>query len=293
VPTADFHIYWRAGTEIGALYSPSWLSADPYVYPPPLAQAFRLFHLLPEPLVLAAWTTCLCVAVWYCAGRWTVPLLAAVVPAAVLGFPACGEVVGYVLLGNVQLFVAGAIVLAMRRWPAAWAFVILTKGAPGVGILWYAFRREWRPMVIALAATAAVASLSFALAPQAWLDFAAFAARNTRTPSPVPVVPIPLPALVGSAVAIIWYGARTDRPWLVPIACGICSLALYQWSFLPIWIGAVALSWTTETRLAPTAHMGRFPRGLDIAPGFVARAGVAPGHRWRRGAEPGQSVLPA
>ena len=28
------------------------------------------------------------------------------------------------------------------RWPAAWAFVLLTKMTPGIGLLWFAFRRD-------------------------------------------------------------------------------------------------------------------------------------------------------
>jgi hypothetical protein len=290
VPVGDFPIYWRSGTELGALYSPSWLSVDPYVYPPVLAQVFGLFHMMPEPMVVAAWTTTLCVAVWYCAGRWAVPLLAAVVPAVVLGLPVLGEVAGYVLLGNVQLLVAGAIVLAMRRWPAAWAFVLLTKVGPGIGILWYAFRREWRPMMAALAATAAIAGLSVALAPQAWLDFAAFTGRNVHTPPPIPVVPIPFPALVGVAVAITWYGARTNRPWLVPIACGICSPALYQWSFVPIWIGALALWRAPEASPSRTARQGRLARTRGLALNVGAWANVPTGLRRRRDATVGPPI---
>jgi hypothetical protein len=290
VPTVDFHVYWRAGTELDALYAPSWLSTDPYVYPPPLAQVFGLLNLLPEPLVLAAWTTLLCIAVWHCAWQWAPLLLVAGVPAAALALPAIGSVAGYALLGNVQLIVAAAIVLAMQRWPAAWALVVLTKVAPGVGILWYAFRREWRPMGIAIAATAAVATASIALAPQAWLDFVAFAANNAATPSPVPVVPVPFPALAAGAVAIIWYGARTDRPWMVPIACGICSLALYEWSFLPIWIGAIALSRTPHSRVVPTVAVARMAARLHLAPHVVARPTATPG---RPGAPAGPVVLPS
>ena len=70
-------------------------------------------------------------------------------------------------LGNVHLLLALAIVLGFR-WPAAWAFVLLTKITPGIGLLWFAVRREWRSLAIALGATAGRSSLAGLLvAPQA------------------------------------------------------------------------------------------------------------------------------
>ena len=65
-----------------------------------------------------------------------------------------------------------AIVLGMR-WPAAWAFILLTKISPGVGLLWFAVRREWRNLAIALGVTSAIAAVSFVLAPNLWSDFLA------------------------------------------------------------------------------------------------------------------------
>ena len=58
--------------------------------------------------------------------------------------------------GNISLLLAVAIVWGFR-WPWTWAFVLLTKITPGVGLLWFALRREWRQLAIALGATAAVA----------------------------------------------------------------------------------------------------------------------------------------
>ena len=69
--------------------------------------------------------------------------------------------------GNIEMLVALAIVLGFR-WPATWSFVLLTKITPGIGLLWFAVRREWRSLAIALAATAAVVAVSSALMPDAW-----------------------------------------------------------------------------------------------------------------------------
>ena len=48
-------------------------------------------------------------------------------------------------------FIAAAIVIGFR-WPAAWSLVLLTKITPGIGLLWFAVRREWRSLAIALGA---------------------------------------------------------------------------------------------------------------------------------------------
>jgi hypothetical protein len=58
----------------------------------------------------------------------------------------------------------------------------------------------------------------------------------------VPVVPIPGWVRFPIAIALIVWGARTDRPWTLPIACGIASFALYEWSFLTIWLGVFAFA---------------------------------------------------
>src|SRR5262249_6820299 len=42
---------------------------------------------------------------------------------------------------NVNILIVAAVLLGFR-WPWTWAFVILTKVTPGVGVLWFATRRE-------------------------------------------------------------------------------------------------------------------------------------------------------
>ncbi len=44
---------------------------------------------------------------------------------------------------------AAAIALGFR-YPATWAFVLLAKVTPGIGLLWFLVRREWRNLAIAL-----------------------------------------------------------------------------------------------------------------------------------------------
>ena len=57
---------------------------------------------------------------------------------------------------NINLLIVAAVLIGFRH-PWAWAFVALTKVTPGVGMLWFAVRREWRHFAIAAGATVAIA----------------------------------------------------------------------------------------------------------------------------------------
>ena len=65
------------------------------------------------------------------------------------------------------------------------------------------------------------------------------------------------------SVALIWWGARTDRPWTVPIAAGWASLALYQWSYLAVWIAALPLLDLARFRRAPAAAQANLDEGAS------------------------------
>jgi len=121
-----------------------------------------------------------------------------------------------VVNGNIHLFMALAIWAGMR-WPAAWAFMLLTKVTPGVGVLWFAARREWHNLAIALGATLGIVAVGFVIAPQQWFEWFNSLLVSARNPQvgDLPSVVIRLPF----AAALIWYAARTSRAWLVPFAC--------------------------------------------------------------------------
>jgi hypothetical protein len=129
------------------------------------------------------------------------------------------------------------------RWPAAWAFVLLTKMTPGIGLLWFAVRREWRALGIAIGATAAVAVVSLVLAPGWWLDFRDAMTVQASAALDVPplAIQISLPIRLAAAALIVVYGARTDRAWLVPVAATIAAPALW-WNVFVILIAAVPLA---------------------------------------------------
>lgn len=119
-------------------------------------------------------------------------------------------------MGNVDLLM-GAAIVAGFRWPGAWAFLFLTKVTPGVGVLWFAFRGEWRSLAIAVGTTVAIAAVSYVLAPALWAQW--ISALGEMASLPQSVLYPPLVVRLPAAVVLIWLAARSDRRWLLPIAC--------------------------------------------------------------------------
>ena len=64
--------------------------------------------------------------------------------------------------GNIPFLMVAATV-AMLRYPASGAFLLLTKVTPGVVTAWFAFRREWRSLAIVVGTTIAIAAVSFVI----------------------------------------------------------------------------------------------------------------------------------
>jgi hypothetical protein len=261
----DAYINWIAGADPDLLYPARWdlVSQTAYVYPPPLAIAIGFLHVLPYEVYVVFTTTLLFASLWYCAGRWTpVIILAGIVGAYVPTLWPLSVPLSYALLGNVQLLLAAAIVVALRH-PVAWSLPVLTKIGPGVGLVWHLARREWRSLAVALVACGVVVLVSAAAMPSAWGKYLAFVQRSSDLYIPLPVVPIPwLVRLLMSAALIAW-GGITGRAWTVPIGAGWAMPALYPWSFLGIWIGAIRL--LDGPRWEPVATR----RGIQLAEGIA------------------------
>ena len=260
----DAHAYYQAAAlddpyrstinggfdAVGGLYE--------YKYPPPLAQVLHPIRVLgiSWPAFLGMWTILLLVSLGWMGRRWTLLLLL---------FP---PVLGELWLGNLNILLGAAIVLGMR-WPATWSFVLLTKITPGVGLVWFLVRREWRNLAIALGATVAIVGVSFALAPWLWSDF--IEASRTQVSATVDVprqaAPIALPLrLVVAAVLVAW-AARTDRAWIVPIAAGLAVPFLW-WNAFAVMVAAVPLyAWRPAASRTATAE------GSTGSPPVPARTG--------------------
>jgi Glycosyltransferase family 87 len=173
-------------------------------YAPPIGLLGSLLHVLPWWLFVWLWIAAMLAALIYLGGGWSLFLLA--LPPVALELEQ----------GNVHLLLAAAIVMGFR-WPWTWAFVLLTKVTPGVGLLWFAVRREWRALAIAAGFTLLVVGASAVLAPNLWsewLNALSVNAGQSQEYSLGPPVVIRLPL---AALLVAW-GARTDRPWTVGVA---------------------------------------------------------------------------
>ena len=157
-PAADGLVYW--GVNISAPYAGSTVGgANAYLYSPAFAQIFAIIGLVPQPVFTVVWTVFLAGVAWWLARPWPASLL-------VLALPVSQEI----LIGNIHLLLAAAIVLGFR-WAGTWSFVLLTKVTPGVGLVWFAVRREWTALATAIGVTALIAGVSFVIAPQLWRDW--------------------------------------------------------------------------------------------------------------------------
>jgi Glycosyltransferase family 87 len=208
----DAYAYWAAdpsayGTiPIGALGF--------FGYAPPLAQLAQVFHLVPWWVFDFAVTCVLFGTLFWMARRWTLAWLA---------FP---PVLIELYHGNIHLLLAAAIVLGFR-YPWTWSFVLLSKVTPGVGLLWFAVRREWRALGIALGVTAVIASISFLADPAAWSAWFGVLGQGAPADCGMHCIPIPLVARLPLAVAIVVAGALTGRRWTVPLAAMLALPVLW------------------------------------------------------------------
>jgi len=189
-----------------------------FAYAPPIALALAPFTHLPWMVFVTAWYTLLFGAVAWL-GRRNVLTLLAFPPVAIDLYH-----------GNIHLLIAVAIVLGFR-YPAAWSFVLLTKVTPGIGLLWFVARREWRQLYVALGATVAVVAVTFVLMPGQWLGWFEMLFASAGTPPPWPALPIPLWFRLPLAAAVVWWGARHNRPWAVPLSAALALPALWPGGF--------------------------------------------------------------
>jgi hypothetical protein len=138
----------------------------------------------------------------------------------------------------VHLLMAAAIAIGFRH-PWAWSFVLLTKVTPGIGLLWFALRREWRALAIAVGATIGVSAVSIVVAPGLWRGWLEVLVANAAQPSDLSIPP-PLVIRLPVAVLVVAWGALTDRPWTVPVAAMLALPILWPHG-LVVALGAVPL----------------------------------------------------
>jgi hypothetical protein len=119
---------------------------------------------------------------------------------------------------NVTMFM-GIAIAAGFRWPGTWSLLVLTKVTPGISLLWFLVRREWRSLMIAFGFTAAVCAVSFVISPGWWFDWVTVIRNNSQYPEPdfaIRFLPL-IPRLI-IAAAMVVLGARYDAKWVMPFA---------------------------------------------------------------------------
>jgi Glycosyltransferase family 87 len=222
------------GLDLAHLYlgRTEWNTIGAYPYSPAFAQLIApLDLLLPWPAFVAAWTAILIAAVYLLTGP-ELFLLGLAVGAMEIGG------------GNISLLLALAVVAGFR-WPWSWSLLLLTKITPGVGLLWFAMRREWRQLGIALGATAAIVAASFVLLPAAWGDWVSLLASNSGKGGTWAAIPVPLVIRFPIAVALLVWGAPRTQRWVVPVAAMLALPALWYGS-LSMLLAVIPLTTSAE-----------------------------------------------
>ena len=282
----DLWAYWS--TRFGLDYSLARPGdSGAYIYSPAFAQLIAPLTAVPLPVFTAVWTILLAAVLYWLAG-WRGFFLGTLAPVTMS-----------IAIGQLDVLMAAAIVVGFR-WPAAWVLPIITKVTPGIGVLWFAARGEWRSLAIALGATLAVVSISFAVDPAAWFGWVDMLIRfQLPTPAAGVFLPVPMWIRLPLVAALIVWGARTDRRWVVPVAVTF-SLPTVWLNTPTILIGTLPLvAWGADS---PAGRWLRAPsavpsfadvpglRGLRGIPAFVRRLRETPG--FARGLAPSVVLTP-
>ena len=250
VTAQDARSYY--GLNLADLYTgrSDWNTIGAYPYSPAFAQLVYPLNLLPWAVFVAAWTAILIGAVYWLTGP-DLFLLGLVVGAM--------EIAG----GNVTLLLAVAIVAGFKR-PWTWAFVILTKITPGVALLWFALRREWRSLAIALGATAAVLVGLVRVLPGQWRAWVDLLIANQGKGGTWAAIPIPLVVRAPIGVLLVIWGAPRNQRWTVPV-CAMLALPALWYGSLSMLLAVIPLT-TPEERARGWARVrGWFVRAPAAA----------------------------
>ena len=224
-PGHDARAYWTA--PLDDPYVPGSVGQESaYLYSPAFLVALSPLRALSWPLFLAVWTSGLLLVLFWLAR----PLL--FLPLLLLALP---EIWG----GNITILLAAAIVIGFGR-SVAWAFPLLTKVTPGVGILWFAVRREWFAFSLASAATLAVIAATALLTPGLWAEWFQLLTSSTGSSTVAGSVPIPLIARLPLAIAVVVFAAWRGQRWLLPIGV-LLAMPVIWWGSLALLTACVAL----------------------------------------------------
>lgn len=236
----DFFAYWAVDP------------ADPYAvregfgayhYAPPLVWLVGPLKLLPWPTAYWVWFGLLMLVLVWLARSWALAWLA---------FP---PVTAELFHGNVHLLIAAALVVSLR-YPIAYPFLVLTKVGTGVAGLWWATRREWRSLAIALGSAVVLVGLSFLTAPSAWVSWVSHIAIVPDQATNL--LAIPLLVRLPFAAALVVVAARLGIPWLLAPAV-VLGLPLLWFHGLAILVAITPLLKHQQRRRSNAEASGSVP----------------------------------
>lgn len=212
------------GLDASGFYEHSW--PNPYgmteygapggfFYSPPVALLFGVLTTFGLGVFSATLTGLGFLALYAVAGRWAWALL--------FFPPVWWDLAG----GNISILIGAAVTIGATR-PGLFAIPLLTKVTPGLTVLWFAFRREWRQLAIALGVVGAVCAVSFVIAPRLWSEWITVLMANEGYTGPgFFTIPIPLMPRLAVAVVLVGWGALTDRRWVLPVAAWLATPVLW------------------------------------------------------------------
>jgi hypothetical protein len=158
---------------------------------------------------------------------------------------------------------AAALVLAFR-WSGAWSFLLLTKVTPGVGLAWFAARREWRYLLGAAAITGAVLLASFIISPHAWLEWPQQLASNAaRDDVFLEVPPLWMRLILATAIAAV--GGLMSARWTVALAAVIAQPVFWFTGF------AMFIAWLGLLRHRRSLVFSSRSHGVPLAEAAITR----------------------
>jgi hypothetical protein len=208
----DAYAYWHAWR--ADMYTTGPMTGGAYLYSPafahsiwPLAQlpwsAFMVLSMLVGGIGLAWLLSPLGL-------KWGIPLWMAGLPE--------------ITTGNIFIPLAVMSVVGFVR-PGVWAFAALTKVSVCVGPVWFLVRREWGSLLKVIGVTVAAVVVSAAIAPGLWWEWTQLLLghlEDSSRPLGSQVIP-PLLVRFPIGIAVVIWGALTDRRWSVAVAMLLCS----------------------------------------------------------------------
>ena len=198
----DAYAYWSVSmpdpyaVPIGGLGS--------FNYTPPVALVFDRFDTLEWWVFLWLWTALLVGSVIWIGWSPMGIAIAFAVPFVALE----------IYHGNIHILLAVAMVLGFRH-PWAWTAVLLTKPTAAVGLAWFVVRGQWRDRAVAVAPAAVIVGLTLVLWPDLWVGWSEYVRASLDQPKGRTAVDVSLWLRLPAGLAVVAWGALTDRRWAV------------------------------------------------------------------------------